>query len=873
MRQYIVPVIWWVDFVLCVGLLCAQISPAVLSYDLVYVRAPRHGDAGATRIPEVKSPVDVEAGTDLMLLHPDGTEEVLVPGGLGAVLDPQPSLDAQWVYYAKIPNLSSLNKDYNFPDGTPWSGSNLYKINVATREVVQLTHSEWTPSTGVGKWSTTPGSAVPVGTNYLGYVPFNLAPCPLPNGKLAFVSSRDTYMPTRSLTFPNLQLFLLDEQCRDSRGYPCVEKTGYLNLGSALHPTALMDGRIMWASAEPQGVRDSRLWGLWASRPDGGHWEPLMSAFRKPEAFHWQTQLSDGRIAVVGYYNQNNSGLGTLYVQAPGMPERPMSDTRQTYFGSPIPTHSSNPPVQIGVFGDQRPRMTQLSFSPLGLASLTPFAHDIDQASDKDPQGIYMGKVTQPSGAPNNDVLLVWTGGPANHLKRPVDLPQPDLGLYLLKGGQSVDHPSKLVLVKNDPAYNEQQPKALVPYKAIYGIDAPAVLTTRNDGTTHPALPPGTPFGMVGTSTFYKHDVHAGTPANNYVFQGAAVDFQNSEITAVRLLLMEPVTHMPRGPNSAARPDLRFMSLAQEKLRILGEILLRKYQPDGTPLLDVDGNPDTSFLARIPANTPFTFQLLDAEGYALALAQTWHQVRPGEFRADCGGCHGHNRIGTKHEQTAAGQPGFAYTDLTATVPRDLEYARDIKPLLQRTAPDLAALTPQALIEQKFGEAKPVHPFRSRSSRAVLDQMQAGGATPQELRDTIAWIDLGAPVNVHATHGWFLRETRPVLSLHVETETVITPAPVCPTGCIADPALPPSTQTVSRLIIGAASIYQSLDMGTFTLRRDGQDVTAQAMPVERSRWTLALPLSPGQGTFMAQICDAPQVEAQGNCSTVTLAAQW
>ena len=51
-----------------------------IDYDIVYVRAPRYGDDQITKMPEIKDPINVEPGTDLMLLHPDGTEEVLVPG-------------------------------------------------------------------------------------------------------------------------------------------------------------------------------------------------------------------------------------------------------------------------------------------------------------------------------------------------------------------------------------------------------------------------------------------------------------------------------------------------------------------------------------------------------------------------------------------------------------------------------------------------------------------------------------------------------------------------------------------------------------------------------------------------------------------------
>src|SRR4051812_47333835 len=47
-------------------------------YDIVYVRAPRREADGRSKWAEVGDPRSMEPGADLMLLHPDGKEEVLV---------------------------------------------------------------------------------------------------------------------------------------------------------------------------------------------------------------------------------------------------------------------------------------------------------------------------------------------------------------------------------------------------------------------------------------------------------------------------------------------------------------------------------------------------------------------------------------------------------------------------------------------------------------------------------------------------------------------------------------------------------------------------------------------------------------------------
>jgi len=148
-------------------------------YDIVYVRAPRYGDEQNTRWPEISIPIQMEPGADLMLLHPDGREEVLVKGGNGSVVDPYPSFDGEWIYYAYFHDLrpEALNRQRRYASK---AGSDIYKIHVPSRKVVRLTHQEFTPNTGVAKWSKDPVQPGGRDETYLGYGIFNLGPCPLP---------------------------------------------------------------------------------------------------------------------------------------------------------------------------------------------------------------------------------------------------------------------------------------------------------------------------------------------------------------------------------------------------------------------------------------------------------------------------------------------------------------------------------------------------------------------------------------------------------------------------------------------------------------------------------------------------------------------
>src|SRR6185295_6021774 len=147
--------------------------------------------------------------------------------------------------------------------------------------------------------------------------------------------------------------------------------------------------------------------------------------------------------------------------------------------------------------------------------------------------------------------LMAWSPGPAFNGATPLY----DSGIYLLPNGQQLTDYHQLILVKNDAAYNEIQPKPLVPYSAIYGIPQPAAIPyLPNDGSLSSLLPPGTPFGLIGTSSFYNRDTTPGygsstynglDPFNtsqngaspNWFWQGADAGlYTNDDIYAVRIL-------------------------------------------------------------------------------------------------------------------------------------------------------------------------------------------------------------------------------------------------------------------------------------------------------------------------------------------------
>ena len=667
-----------------------------IDYPIVYVRVPRPypkeyfhiNHLNQAGLHQTNAP-----GAELRLLHPGGKDESLVlVEAHESITDPVVSFDGRWVYYAKFHDMAV--GEAHMSRLRSRQGADIYKIHVPSRKIVQLTGQERTPNTG----------AVPPNTESHPRGVHNLAPCPVPGGKVVFCSDRNGYRGVREQTQPALQLFVMDDDGAN------VELIGPLNLGTALHPVVLKDGRVMFSSLETQGVRGDEQWGIWAIHPDGTNWNPLTSALGSPpgQAVHFQTQLSDESIVVESYYQTGSTdGFGAYWRFPMHVPEG------QPRFGP----------------GAQR-------FAPRDMVRLTLFA-SFQDIRPNHPTGdvsneTIVGNVTHPSGAPDNHLLTVWSL-PSDAQDQ--STPCYDAGIYLLKSGRPINHPSKMRLIKNDPEYQELWPQALVPYNRIYGVDEPPVLERRNDGKLSPHLPAGTPFGLVGTSSLYKRESYPGgvVPPNsvtaqsprpedrkqmwselapllgNWNHQGADAGlYENSDIWGIRILILEPVSEVI----AKQRRHYALGSNGEERFRILGEFPVRKFDEDGQQPVDPDGNPDTSFLAKIPADIAWTFQTLDNNGMVLNMAQTWHQVRPGEVRNDCGGCHAHSQQPTPFERTAAAKRDYKIWDLTEQTPlfspkanddsqrkwdkekrtglrfekhvQDVEFYRDVKPILDRS---------------------------------------------------------------------------------------------------------------------------------------------------------------------------------------------
>jgi hypothetical protein len=727
-----------------------------LPYPIVYVRAPYFGPTGTNSVwPDTVRPLIPDPGAQLVLLRPDGVRDVLFPLeryraqidtppgsplSAGSVADPNVSFDGEWVLFTWYHDLTDRNPQR---DGLSYAGADLYKLHLGTRELVRLTHQEFTPNTGNGA-SFDPGNP---NSNYPRVGVFNTGGAWAPGGAIVFTSSRNNLLPPKQFTAVQrvLQLFRMDADGAN------VEPIGHLNLGMALHPQVLLDGRVAFSSWEMQGIRDARDFPLWAIGPDGRGWTSLSGFSEFALVHHFMTQMPGGDLVVCRYYNLNNNGFGDL-VRYPIDPPGPDFGT-----ADPVPGSGTIP------------------FERVGQQRLTPFTTPDDFPApcpgwEDNPYGSAgaghcagadrRGKFTHPAATPSvtggaaADLLAVYAPGPANHngiwAGEGTTVPLYHGEIVLLPDGAAIPippagtpgRPPQLVSVLAEDGFNLQWPRPVVRYRDLFGVDEPAAWPQLQDSEiAAEGMTPGEPFGEIGTSSLIWRDTEPAQalswqpdrdPFNEsrefqygWIHQGAdAGVYGDDDLWAVRILMQQAQTDRSYPDNGA-----NFSVVGGERMRILGEVPVRG--PDSgkpgsptTPLPDGRTVADTSFLVRVPADTSITFQALDSRGMVLDMAQTWHQVRPGEARYDCGGCHAHSKTPVDFGITAASQPSYSPRDLARTTPLlaldgagqpivttipahrvAVEYFHDVRPLLDaRCAACHGGATPAAGLDLSSAHA-------------------------------------------------------------------------------------------------------------------------------------------------------------------------
>jgi hypothetical protein len=561
---------------------------------------------------------------------------------------------------------------------------------------------------------------------------FDSGPAWLSDGRLAFTSTRSDQFstPISGAQRRASQVFTMDPDSRN------VEKASYHALAGEQHPFQLLDGRLALSSWQLFGMLPYRhdngapggfgtldnFFQVYSQHADGANPFPLFGQHTlnhgtypnaPPAHFaaHFLGQSSDGRLWVADYYRGNNAGLGQIV-------------------GFPLP-----PLGQEGIGPDSAPHIHDI-YRPRGFTVLAKWATGFDSfaipmpapqfriPSYRDPLA-FAGKVSHPAGLPEGGLLLTWGVGACSSeasgdlLNNPPftngsggframnvltllgrDNPGCDAGIYRTSRIPS-RHPSDLVPVVNRREYHEIMGRPVLAYRAVYGVEKPAVIARAEVAAAgDPDLPPGVPFGVLGASSIILRETRSitGLPfsAGPFAFslQGTdTVDYKDDELCGVRILGTQPNRDKERE---------RYRTTVGERVVVLGEFAVRKHDSSGRAVRDPTGAPDTSFKVRFPANVPYLMQGIDCQGRTLNTDQTWQHLRPGEVKT-CNGCHVHGKAGLPFEKTAASHPDYRAVRLgEGTVPLlmggsgvsvevahkpgyglQFEYERDVFPLFQR----------------------------------------------------------------------------------------------------------------------------------------------------------------------------------------------
>jgi hypothetical protein len=731
---------------LCVALAASPSIARAQDVPIAYVRCARTTASYTTSSGRMLRGLDIydvlpdvthffsgfSAPCDLVLRETDGTERVLYDCSSSstddascAAMDPVVSFDGATIAFSVFRGplerlVDQISTTVGGDDGfhalpnrvIAATGAQLHLVDVATGAVTALPHVE-----GV----------------------FDSGPAWLPDGRIAFTSTRDgnrgPIVWSAGGAGRGARIWTSDADGRN------LDLASHHALAMDQHPIVLRDGRVALSSWQIFGGQAFRynsgsaggfttlenLFHIYTQHPDGanqfaffgqhcGDHEPISSVRAGHQAAHFLAQSSDGRVWFADYYRGNNSGLGMVL----GVMPEPEGQE------GILPTEST--PV-----GDY--------YAPRDIVSIATWASSADffaapMAAPElrlpgyaDPI-LFAGKLGHPAPLPDAGMMVTWGKGACStvatydvfeHLGRPIppgtsgsgggfaanvltelglDTPACDAGIYRVTRIPST-HPSDLAPIVDDPAWHEIMPRAVVPYARIHGIERPTAIPRADLATSRSDLPVGTPFGILGAASILDREtrpaggIHFGGSEHQFHLQGTdTIEYGDDDLCGVRILGVLP-------NRASDTPSEGLANIAGERVIILGEIPVRNRDESGAAILDPSGSPDTSFLVRFPANTPYLMQGIDCDGRTLSTDQTWQSLRPGETKT-CGGCHVHSRPArVDFDATFAARADYAVTRLgegevpllaggdapsirrVAGYGMQIDFARDIAPIFER----------------------------------------------------------------------------------------------------------------------------------------------------------------------------------------------
>jgi hypothetical protein len=438
----------------------------------------------------------------------------------------------------------------------------------------------------------------------------------------------------------NFGLYVADFRSDGSLGP--AEPFQYYTTTSALSPIPLENGI---AFSYQSSTDEARRWDIqWIDSE--GRWKPLLGYGHGTELFHLGAYVVDaegtGWFIGTKYYQVNDGGFGQLHrlrLDAAGL--------------------NRFEPEPWGVEPRQLSRLLTVGAS----------AHD--EPSERVPvDGVptYIGKFTTPRpGRKGGEYLMAWTPTSANRW-----LPDAD-GRTGVWQSQIVYRPNLLPFEPHeqvDPETGKGLVRVLADPTGEYDLLWPTPMLSWRErtgkprqGVADPIVPTdttieaGLPFAEVGTSAIYNTDIR---PYDCYLpggrpFSPGGLSSNETERLVRNVEGLRRVVDPADPCRYLEDEDVLGIAIQLTSNRVdLPSLYQPTYETSGgdsfreaVTLLGVyaareENDHDQSFQARIPADVPFEFHLLDRQtGMKLVDVRSWHSLKPRERRVDCGGCHQH----------------------------------------------------------------------------------------------------------------------------------------------------------------------------------------------------------------------------------------
>ena len=542
---------------------------------------------------------DYVGGSQLIraTINADGTvsQEVLLDEPTGIIRDPALSFDAKSVVIAKRRYLE--NDDYH-----------LWKLDLDTKALVQLTSNSWVRA-----------GAVSGLTNDVELICSDIEPCWLPDGTLAFQSTRCSHsVDCWPLPVSNLY------RCEADGSH--VRRIGFDQV-QTFYPQLLDDGRVSFTKWEYNDRSASGLQQLYAMNPDG---TKMTGLFANNSEFPFSLlhtrgipgtrdimMISSGHhVAQKGRLARSRLADGDDYTSFTYDPAASVwgmntNAVKMTFPGNRVMTIPWSPwdnpsgPAVTNIPGMYYVAGAAMNAAPGVQPARQP--HDYhynvyDMHSQFGPQWAY------PFPLGNGRFLVSFMPEGCSFYRGPYSS---RFGVY------AMDEHGRRELLAFDWGNHCMQPVALKARKA-------------------PVRPMRKPDYREGFGTYYVQNVYEGA---------AAKGLEKGSVKRLRVIGLEyrPVHigwnwqygwHSTQGKIGT---PISVGNGAYDVKHVLGE---------------ADVEPDGSCSVHVPARTPVYFQLVDAEGCALQTMRSWSTLQPGEVNG-CIGCHEHPHQAASDTSAAA----------------------------------------------------------------------------------------------------------------------------------------------------------------------------------------------------------------------------